>query len=291
MEQYISKFEALIICFLLASFFVGSLYIFDRKKQLKLSRDHPEVIKKRFISILIVCVVSPIALTIFYYIKNVFNNNPFNFFLKTLGITYQNTIIGICLGLLLVLIIYIGPMVVMYMQNEMFFQNNNYKQINFTLIELRNIIVGPISEELIFRSCMISVCYLANFSNTFMIFVLPLFFGIAHVHHAYELYSLHKNEENIIIQIVFSIVLQFSYTNLFGWFASFLLLRTGNVLSSIFAHALCNLFNFPNVNAVLSATGKTKIIYTVCYFVGLILFIIAMNIVSKTSHIQSFFWN
>jgi len=80
MEQYLSKFEALFICFLLSSFFVCSLYFFDRKKQLKLTRDHPEVIKKRFISISIVCVVSPIALAVYYYFRNVFENVSFFFF-------------------------------------------------------------------------------------------------------------------------------------------------------------------------------------------------------------------
>jgi len=80
MEQYLSKFEALFICFLLSSFFVCSLYFFDRKKQLKLTRDHPEVIKKRFISISIVCVVSPIALAVYYYFRNVFKNVSFFFF-------------------------------------------------------------------------------------------------------------------------------------------------------------------------------------------------------------------
>jgi len=58
-----------------------------------------------------------------------------------MGITYHNTIIGICVGLLLVLILYIGPTVVMYMQKEMFFQENNDNKIEFTLIELRNIII------------------------------------------------------------------------------------------------------------------------------------------------------
>jgi len=291
MQQYISGFEALIICFILASFFVVSLYFFDRKKQLILSRDHPEVIKKRFISILIVCVVSPISLGIYYYIRNIFENNSFNFFLKTMGITINNAIIGTVMGLLLVLIIYFGPLVVMYMQKELLLQNDNYKNIQFTLIEIRNVIVGPISEEFIFRSCMVSACYMANFSNAFMIFVLPLFFGIAHVHHAYEQYSLHKNEENIIIQIVLSIVLQFSYTNVFGWFSTYLLLRTGNILSSIFAHVLCNIFSFPDVNSLLVAKGKTKVIYIICYFIGLIAFTISMIYVTKTTHIQSFFWN
>jgi len=44
-----------------------------------------------------------------------------------------------------------------------------------------------------------------------MIFVLPLFFGIAHIHHAYELYSLHKNDKSIIPQIIFSIGNTFIY--------------------------------------------------------------------------------
>jgi len=78
--QYLSKYEALIICFLLSGFFVGSLYFFNRKRQLELTRDHPEVIKKRFISILIVCIVSPFALIIYYYIRNVFDNVSFFFF-------------------------------------------------------------------------------------------------------------------------------------------------------------------------------------------------------------------
>jgi len=96
--QYLSKYEALIICFLLSGFFVGSLYFFNRKRQLELTRDHPEVIKKRFISILIVCIVSPFALIIYYYIRNVFDNVSFFFFFffffkKKIFISYINAII------------------------------------------------------------------------------------------------------------------------------------------------------------------------------------------------------
>ncbi|KAG4087374.1 Abi-domain-containing protein [Neocallimastix lanati (nom. inval.)] len=289
--QYLSKYEALIICFLLSGFFVGSLYFFNRKRQLELTRDHPEVIKKRFISILIVCIVSPFALIIYYYIRNVFDNNSFVFFLYSMGITYKNIITGTVIGLLLVLEIYFGPLVVMYCQKELIFQNENYKNIKLGLIEVRNVIVGPISEEFIFRSCMISICYLANFSNIFMIFVLPLFFGVAHVHHIYEYYSEHKEEEGVLIQAILGTSFQFLYTTIFGWFSTYLTLRTGNLLSSICAHSLCNIFNFPDVNSVFTATGKSKVIYMICYVVGLIVFIVTMFFVSKTSHLQSFFWN
>jgi len=49
---------------------------------------------------------------------------------------------------------------------------------------------------------MVSVCYLAEFTNKFMIFALPLFFGVAHVHHAYEYYMQNKNQEGVLIQAI-----------------------------------------------------------------------------------------
>jgi len=58
-----------------------------------------------------------------------------------MGITNNNAFIGVVVGLLLVLIIYFGPLVVMYMQKELLLQNDNYKNMQFTLIEIRNIIV------------------------------------------------------------------------------------------------------------------------------------------------------
>jgi len=35
-----------------------------------------------------------------------------------------------------------------------------------------------------------------------MIFALPLFFGVAHVHHAYEYYMQNKNQEGVLIQAI-----------------------------------------------------------------------------------------
>ncbi|KAJ9100968.1 hypothetical protein QFC19_005364 [Naganishia cerealis] len=45
-------------------------------------------------------------------------------------------------------------------------------------IELRNCVAGPVSEELVFRSCIIAVYQLGGFSNKFLVFVSPLWFGV-----------------------------------------------------------------------------------------------------------------
>ncbi len=70
------------------------------------------------------------------------------------------------------------------------------------------LIQGPISEELVWRSCIISAYRLAGASNAFLVFFTPLSFGsgappliqelwyklnhiLAHLHHVWEIYNTH----------------------------------------------------------------------------------------------------
>ncbi len=44
--------------------------------------------------------------------------------------------------------------------------------------------------------------------------------------------------------------IQFAYTTIFGWYATFLLLRTGHLAACMTAHAFCNRMGFPNFGAM-----------------------------------------
>lgn len=84
---------------------------------------------------------------------------------------------------------------------------------------------------------------LAHYSGKQIIFLTPLYFGIAHVHHLYEFRLTHPHTP-MLLAIARSLF-QFTYTSLFGFFAAFLFLRTGNVLSLILAHSFCNWMGLP----------------------------------------------
>jgi prenyl protein peptidase len=43
---------------------------------------------------------------------------------------------------------------------------------------------APVLEEIVFRGCMIPTLLAARWSPLTVIFTVPLFFGIAHIHHA-----------------------------------------------------------------------------------------------------------
>lgn len=111
----------------------------------------------------------------------------------------------------------------------------------------RNYIAGPFTEEVLFRSLVLSLHLLTRppSSQSILIFVTPLYFGIAHIHHFYEYILTHPFTP--LPPALFRSMVQFGYTTVFGWYAAFLLLRTGNIWGVVIVHAFCNWMGLPRV--------------------------------------------
>jgi len=107
----------------------------------------------------------------------------------------------------------------------------------------RNYVAGPITEEVIFRSVLIPIHLLAKVSPSRIVFLTPLYFGIAHVHHFYEFTLTHPHTP--LLPAVLRTVFQFTYTTLFGWFAAFIYVRTGSLYACIIIHSFCNWVGLP----------------------------------------------
>ncbi|XP_048535638.1 CAAX prenyl protease 2 isoform X2 [Triticum urartu] len=82
----------------------------------------------------------------------------------------------------------------------------------------RNYVVAPFTEELVFRACMIPLLLCGGFKMYNIIFLSPIFFSLG---------------------------VQLGYTVIFGWYAAFLFIRTGNLVPPIVAHILCNMMGLP----------------------------------------------
>ncbi|KEF63880.1 prenyl protein peptidase [Exophiala aquamarina CBS 119918] len=107
----------------------------------------------------------------------------------------------------------------------------------------RNYVAGPITEEVIFRSVLVPLHLLAKISPIKIVFLTPLFFGIAHVHHFYEFTLTHPHTP--MVPALLRSLFQFGYTTLFGWFADFIYLRTGSIYACIIIHSFCNWVGVP----------------------------------------------
>jgi prenyl protein peptidase len=86
---------------------------------------------------------------------------------------------------------------------------------------------------------------MAHLSPTRIVFMTPLYFGIAHVPHLYEFRLTHP--ETPLVLAIFRTVVQFSYTTVFGWLATFIYLRTGSLPAVILVHSFCNACGLPRL--------------------------------------------
>lgn len=92
-------------------------------------------------------------------------------------------------------------------------------------------------------------------------------FNLAHLHHALSNYR----KKMPISKILLIASLQFAYTSLFGFFATFIFLKTGNIAGSIASHSFCNAMGLPDFDVVRSSKWKTFLNSTL-YFAGMLSF-------------------
>uniref|UniRef100_A0A803MQF1 intramembrane prenyl-peptidase Rce1 n=1 Tax=Chenopodium quinoa TaxID=63459 RepID=A0A803MQF1_CHEQI len=82
--------------------------------------------------------------------------------------------------------------------------------------------LAPITEELVFRACMIPLLLCGGFKVQAVLLLCPMFFSLG---------------------------TQLAYTMIFGSYASFLFIRSGHLSAPLVAHIVCNYMGLPAVYA------------------------------------------
>ena len=113
-------------------------------------------------------------------------------------------------------------------------------------------------------------------SHTWLMLTTPLYFGIAHLHHAWEMYQAGGCTNRARTSALLTSALQFVYTTVFGWYASFLFMRTGTVWAPLLAHVLCNVMGLPRLAPFPYANTVQKAACTCAHLAGLGAFMYAL---------------
>jgi len=246
-------------CFLLASTYVGSLYIWKSSYD----RNHPKTVKQRFISAFCMLFISPLCV---YFTLGLFDTEGCSNLLYHLGIRAGGFIPALILPLILTSILFLGPMTPSLLDRSWTITSFSYWKDNLQdILWLRNNIVAPVSEEFTFRACMLPQLLKCH-SPTSATLVAPLFFGVGHLHHMYENYR----KQRRILQPLLIACFQFTYTTLFGIYAAFLFVRTGHIIAPCIAHSYCNFIGFPDFGEIVHRRGYQRIILIVAYLSGLL---------------------
>lgn len=247
----ISSNVALLCALLFTALYVAPFYLSPTLRSVSLaSRDSPSVIRARVRSVTLTCAACAV---INVYILAFYGHATLHDVLRLWGV-WPISLIDIAKLVGLVAVLFVGPLF------KSLIAEGEWRDITPSIIKAelidswvgyRNIVVAPLSEEIVFRSLVISLYLLAKVSPTRIVFTTPLIFGMAHLHHlAANIRGRTPPGRSspplgIWVQCIAVSLFQFTYTSLFGFFAAFALLRTGNLYGVVLVHSFCNWMGVP----------------------------------------------
>uniref|UniRef100_A0A0K0G405 CAAX prenyl protease 2 n=1 Tax=Strongyloides venezuelensis TaxID=75913 RepID=A0A0K0G405_STRVS len=197
------------------------------------------------------------------------SNDKDSFF--EMGIKKEGTIASLFVSPIPILCLYFGTIIMLGLDGVLkdVFTLKGWCDCLTDRIFIRNVVFAPVSEELAFRACCIPLL-IHCFDKSTIVFILPLGFSLCHLHHILD----DTRKGSSVINALLARLFQCSYSYLFGVYAAFLFLRTGNVISPIISHAICNCLGLPSIIDINEyPDASPKIILYCCHIFGLIMFI------------------
>lgn len=236
-----------------------SLYLVD----IGLPRDHPKTVRRRLIGVVFVCILAPLFL---WLVSKPGNHS----LLAVLGVRFNlgELIASMFVSAILVALLFLGSILQAALGPTGWAGLGETIRSERTDIAIRNFIVAPLAEELIFRSCMVALL-LPHLGPIWTTVFAPGFFGLAHVHHAVGRV---RSGGVTPSQAAVATVLQVGYTSLFGIFSGVILIRTGHLAAAVVAHVLCNIMGFPDFYAI--PEQKQPLLISTAYVGGLVSFLL-----------------
>ncbi|CAG8208098.1 unnamed protein product [Penicillium salamii] len=209
-----------------------------------LSRDAPSVIRARIRAVTGSCIASSIVVL---WLAVQEGGSSLGAAIRLLG-WWPVGVLEIFRSLLLTAILFTGPLFergIVEGEWRLWFRRSKLSESLGGWIGWRNYVAGPFTEEVMFRSAIVPLHLLAHESPGRIVFIAPLYFGIAHVHHFYEFRLTHPDTP--AFAALLRSLFQFGYTTVFGWYATFVYLRTGSLIAVVVVHSFCNWCGLPRL--------------------------------------------
>ncbi|KAL1239059.1 CAAX prenyl protease 2 [Trichinella pseudospiralis] len=226
-------------------------------------RDDTKVIFRRFTGSLFASIISAVVAQL-WRPKNM---DPFEY----LGLRLQGLLPAFMLPLLLTTLFCLGPISLLLFN---YFQISSHSQIVSSefFIVLRNVLLAPLCEEMVFRCCMVSVAA-SCFQPFSVVLLMPIYFAAAHLHHALDKTDFVCGWRQILCVHCDRLII----TYLFGVYNTFIYLRTHHFISAFVCHALCNFIGFPEPEMYYSLKARWKrslVLYLT--FIGILLWMMSL---------------
>ncbi|CAH0594326.1 unnamed protein product [Chrysodeixis includens] len=248
---------SILACIFLTFSYVASLYVWRST----LSRDHPSTIKRRFFSVSVMMLLAPFFVQWFFTGETLSKGNLY----EQLGLRWSGVLPAIFAPLFLTAILFLGPLTMQFLSGiwKLYAEPIYWLSSWQDLVWVRNHFMAPLSEEWVFRACMIPLL-LQCLEPMTAVFVGPLLFGVAHFHHMFEQMKAGFEFKTALMISTF----QFTYTTLFGAYSAYLFVRTGHFVAPLVAHMFCNHMGFPNFGEITEFAPLQRVLIVFNFLLG-----------------------
>lgn len=245
--------------------YVGFLYAFDYNG---VDRNHPKSIKRRFCGAI---VNNIIGVTATYSLLAKRHADPF----FAMGIHLSGMYSALFFPFILTSCCYFGNWVMVWLDGQLdsYFDLLEWKRSLTSLPWIRDNVIAPVTEELAFRACTATLIR-EVFSPSVTVALAPLPFSLSHFHHILD--DVRKGTD---MPAAFGHrAFQALYSYAFGCYATFLFVRSGNIMTAIVSHSVCNSMGLPMINYIEQyQKSSTRIFLWSSYAAGFCAFILLLK--------------
>ncbi|KJA13795.1 hypothetical protein HYPSUDRAFT_195541 [Hypholoma sublateritium FD-334 SS-4] len=291
-DPLFSAATAQVISLLFGTTYVGVLYLSQRTRASSTppnggsvmgTRDDPKIIRARLVAVTLATLACCVGIFVLLFAHVGYDTD----FLDT---TLDATLLRLGLPLsfspsfdsvrahLVVPALFLGPLFASALSRELPLQRHwrwrPHVVDRFCSMQgVRNYALGPLTEELVFRACVLAVWHMAGIGRGAMISFAPLIFGLAHIHHGLETFRRYGRNAAAAKRAIFTVLFQLAYTTVFGQLASFLFMRTGSILPPVSAHIFCNIMGMPDPAWEVQRHPRYRVAIYAAYGLGIATFI------------------
>lgn len=230
--------------FLLNVGYVVVLYVLPQRVR-SLPRNHPTHVLARLGAVGAYSLLAPLPL--WYVLEG--SPAPHPTLYQALGVAwgcYTASPLAAMGPTLLLCALFAGPLVEVVLRGMMGREGPGEWDLHLgegPLIPLRNLLVGPITEEWVFRGCTVPLWTLAGLSPGGTVAATCASFGVMHAHHYWELIKGGDRPTRAAMRVL----VQVAYTSLFAAIVTQAFQRSGSLWGVVGAHTLANFMGLPSL--------------------------------------------
>ncbi|KAF1778628.1 CAAX amino terminal protease [Phytophthora cactorum] len=266
MRFSVTATTAVIACSCMAAAYVGVLYTLPHAIR-RLPRDHPTHILARFLLICIFCAICPMNPACRLRSGSAFDGRAWSSS-RGPAVCDGRAVHGLVTGQRIavaqrVQAVPLERVVVRHKNSALY-----YSITHDRLPSLRTYVLGPLTEEFVFRSCMVPLLVCAEFTVKQIVLGSPLMFGAAHLHHFMEYVRHGRSPKDAALTV--------------GHFASIFLV-----------HIFCNVMGFPDLSFFNpeNSLHPYRLVLLGAYFLGIYGFSILLMPLTEPAIYSSEMWN